>query len=373
MKLAFCLFRYFPYGGLQRDFLKIVRLCRDGGHEVHVYTLAWEGEKELGVMVHVIPAQGFQNHTQARAFINALQPIFASQAYDAVIGFNKMPGLDWYYAGDVCYQDRVRRSRPFWYRWLNRYRAWVSCERAVFAKSQKTKIMLLSQQAGVVYQQVYQTEAARFYMLPPGIERRHVTLQEKVTMREAKRYAYQIPADHVLLLMVGSGFHTKGLDRALQSLSALPGDLRARTHLMVIGEGDRKAYAPLMRRLQVEKQVLFLGGRSDVPDFLAAADLLLHPSRHENTGTVLLEALSFGLPVLTTAACGYAHYIEEAQAGMVLPMDFNQLSWNQALYGLVISPEKRAHFSSQGLAFSKIADWHGLHERAVQLIEGVGI
>jgi UDP-glucose:(heptosyl)LPS alpha-1,3-glucosyltransferase len=373
MKLAFCLFRYFPYGGLQRDFLKIARLCRDRGHEVHVYTLAWEGEKEPGIAVNVMPTKGFQNHTQAQAFIRALQPIFESPAYDAVIGFNKMPGLDWYYAGDVCYQDRVLHSRPFWYRWLNRYRVWASLERAVFAPERQTKIMLLSQQAGAVYRQAYQTEGTRFYALPPGIERRDMTLQERVAMREAQLNAYQIPADHLLLLMVGSGFHTKGLDRSLQSLGALPRDLRARTHLMVIGQGDRKAYASTLHRLQIEDHVLFLGGRSDVPHFLAAADLLLHPSRHENTGTVLLEALSLGLPVLTTAACGYAHYIEEARAGVVLPIDFNQLAWNQALCDLAISPEKRAHYSSQGLAFSKISDWYGLHERAVKLIEEAGI
>ncbi len=40
MKLAFALFKYFPYGGLQRDFIRIAGLCRDRGHEIHVYTLA---------------------------------------------------------------------------------------------------------------------------------------------------------------------------------------------------------------------------------------------------------------------------------------------------------------------------------------------
>jgi hypothetical protein len=43
--------------------------------------------------------------------------------------------------------------------------------------------------------------------------------------------------------------------------------------------------------------------------FLLGADLLIHPAYNENTGTVLLEAVVAGLPVLTTAVCGYAHYI----------------------------------------------------------------
>jgi hypothetical protein len=52
-----------------------------------------------------------------------------------------------------------------------------------------------------------------------------------------------------------------------------------------------------------------LRGTQRHPRFLLGADLLIHPAYNENTGTVLLEALVAGLPVLTTAVCGYAHYI----------------------------------------------------------------
>jgi UDP-glucose:(heptosyl)LPS alpha-1,3-glucosyltransferase len=60
MKLAFCLFKYFPYGGLQRDFLRIARVCRERGHEVHVYTMQWEGDVEPGLPIHFITASGRQ-------------------------------------------------------------------------------------------------------------------------------------------------------------------------------------------------------------------------------------------------------------------------------------------------------------------------
>ena len=44
MKLALCLYKYFPYGGLQRDFLRILKECQSRGHEVSVYTSEWQGE-----------------------------------------------------------------------------------------------------------------------------------------------------------------------------------------------------------------------------------------------------------------------------------------------------------------------------------------
>jgi UDP-glucose:(heptosyl)LPS alpha-1,3-glucosyltransferase len=45
---------------------------------------------------------------------------------------------------------------------------------------------------------------------------------------------------------------------------------------------------------------------------------------------VLLEALVAGLPVLTTAVCGYAHYMVEADAGLVVPEPFEQACLDQS-------------------------------------------
>jgi hypothetical protein len=44
MQLAFCLYKYFPHGGLQRDFMRIAFACQARGHAIRVYTLEWRGE-----------------------------------------------------------------------------------------------------------------------------------------------------------------------------------------------------------------------------------------------------------------------------------------------------------------------------------------
>ena len=46
---------------------------------------------------------------------------------------------------------------------------------------------------------------------------------------------------------------------------------------------------------------------------MSAADLLLHPSRYDTTGTVILEGVVNGLPVIATAACGYATHVNAAK------------------------------------------------------------
>ena len=45
MRLAFCLFAYRPYGGLQRDFYRIAQLCAERGHCIDVFTKEWQGKK----------------------------------------------------------------------------------------------------------------------------------------------------------------------------------------------------------------------------------------------------------------------------------------------------------------------------------------
>ena len=59
MRLAVCIFKYFPYGGIQRDMMKIVDECQRRGHEIQVFTLRWEAPRPDNLAVHVLPIVGF--------------------------------------------------------------------------------------------------------------------------------------------------------------------------------------------------------------------------------------------------------------------------------------------------------------------------
>ncbi|EKD72706.1 MAG: hypothetical protein ACD_45C00608G0008, partial [uncultured bacterium] len=168
------------------------------------------------------------------------------------------------------------------------------------------------------------------------------------------------------------GFKTKGLDRALLSLAALPEHLKKRTKLYVIGQDNPRIFQQQARHLNIAAHVTFLGGRDDVPQLMLAADVLLHPAYRENTGTVLLEAVIAGLPVLTTDVCGYAHYIHQAKAGVILSSPFQQQEFNQTLMDMLSSPE-RSTWHHNGLAFAKNADIYSMPERAADVIEALHV
>jgi len=75
-----------------------------------------------------------------------------------------------------------------------------------------------------------------------------------------------------------------------------------------------------------------------------------------------------GLPVLTTAACGYAHYIEEAGAGRVVPLPFDQTGFNALLAGMLADDDARRQCSASGLAWAEAADIYSLPARAADII-----
>jgi UDP-glucose:(heptosyl)LPS alpha-1,3-glucosyltransferase len=101
---------------------------------------------------------------------------------------------------------------------------------------------------------------------------------------------------------------------------------------------------------------------------LLGADLLVHPAYNENTGTVLLEALVAGLPVLCSAVCGYAHYIDQAAGGRVIPEPFSQATMDDFLQKMLVDREQRAAWQRNALAWAESADIYSNAERAADVI-----
>jgi len=368
MQLAFVLYKYFPFGGLQRDFMRIALECQARGHAIRVYTPIWEGEVPAGFDVRVAPIKAFFNHHRNEKFSAWLAADLARDPVDRVVGFNKMPGLDVYFAADPCYEDKAQTLRNPLYRLSGRYRHFAAYERAVFAPQGRTEILMISQLQQPLFERHYGTPKARFHLLPPGIARDRRAPANAAEIRADFRAEFGLAANDRLLVQIGSGFKTKGLDRSLNAFAALPDELRRRTRLIAIGADEPSAFRRMAASLGLADRVEILQGRDDIPRFLLGADLLIHPAYNENTGTVLLEAVVAGLPVLTTAVCGYAHYIEEAGAGIVLPEPFAQPALDAALAHMLSDDAARRQWQASGLAFAGHADIYDNAEVAADII-----
>jgi len=287
---------------------------------------------------------------------------------DVVVGFNKMPGLDVYYAADICYEDLAQTQRSPLYRFSPRYRHFSAFERAVFSPDSKTKLLMISKAEQALFECYYQTPSKRFFQLPPGIARDRKAPDNAAEIRQSFRQEFNLQDDDLCLLQVGSGFKTKGVDRSLKALASLPEALRQRTSLIIVGQDKPKRFLRQIKSLGLSEQVQILKGRDDIPRFLLGADLLIHPAYKENTGTVLLEALVAGLPVLCTDICGYAAYIQQANCGVVIASPFQQSALNASLKTLLDDAEQRLQWSKNALAYAEHADLYSMPERAADII-----
>ena len=372
MNIVFCLFKYFPFGGLQRDFMEMALHCQEQGHHVTIFTMEWSGPIPQGFQVELVPTKGFTNHKRCYYFANRVLPLLNHRNFSIVIGFNKMPGLDVYYAADPCYRERTHRKYhahygPL-YRMTPRYRHMAWLEQAVFEPSSKTKILLLAPSEQDKFVHHYQTPRDRFYHLPPGISKDRILPEDLGAVRRAFRQEFNIPENNFLLLMVGTHLKGKGLDRTLRAFRSLPSHLHRRTKVIAVGESRIGSIRRLTRGMHLNGQIKILPARVDISRFMVGADLLLHPAYSDNTGTVILESIIAGLPVLATDSCGYAHHIIKADAGLVLTSPFHQPDLNQALYQSLDSPI-RHRWSQNGLAYGKIHDLFQRTCSAVKIIE----
>lgn len=371
MKFAFCVFKYFPFGGLERNCLRMAQVAVERGHHVDIYCLDWQGEKPSGINVVELSVNALTNHGRAAAFSKKMQKIFAKTPYDVVVGFNRMPGLDVFYAADVCYEHDVQERHGALYRLSPRYRIYSAFERAVFSPESKTEILSIVDAERDFCKQYYKTPDKRFHDVPPGIARDRMAPDNYAEIRNAVREEWSIPEDDFIIAFTGSDFRRKGLARLLCAVAKLPSNVLSKTHIWVLGKSDAAAYKSQAKKLGIGERVNFLGARSDIPRLFFSADCLVHPAIKEATGGVLLEALVSGLPVIATSVCGFAPHIEKAGAGVVLPDPFNQTELNNALRMLLTSTEL-SHWKASAIAYGRKEDLYSRAEKSVAIFEEIG-
>ncbi|WP_284541045.1 glycosyltransferase, partial [Pleomorphomonas sp. T1.2MG-36] len=138
----------------------------------------------------------------------------------------------------------------------------------------------------------------------------------------------------------------------------------------IVGQDKPRKFEALAEKRGVRSNVHFFSGRNDVAELMAAADLLLHPAYQEAAGIVLLEAITAGLPVLTSAVCGYAHYIAQANCGDVIEEPWRQDALNDILRKALTQPSLRAAWAENARHFADTQDLYSLPEKAADIITG---
>jgi glycosyltransferase involved in cell wall biosynthesis len=129
--------------------------------------------------------------------------------------------------------------------------------------------------------------------------------------------ALPVPAGAPTLLALGRLHPNKAFDTLIRAMPLLPD-----VHAVIAGEGsERSALMALAAGLGVGGRVHLPGWRHDTAGLLAAARVLVCPSRHEPLGNVVIEGWSAARPVVATAAQGPSELIVSGRTGLLVRID----------------------------------------------------
>jgi glycosyltransferase involved in cell wall biosynthesis len=189
------------------------------------------------------------------------------------------------------------QPRPLFARWL----------RSSFGR------WIIRSAAGVLAVSRFAADFYRGLGLPP--ERLYPFGYFRTRPRGAKVMSESTEAAQTEILFVGQLIHRKGVDVLLDAMRPLLAE-QANLHLTLIGDGERRG-ALAAEAAAFQDRITFAGpmAADDVQSRIAAADLLVLPSRWDGWGMVVNEALAVSVPVAVSTQCGASDLIHPGVNG----------------------------------------------------------
>jgi glycosyltransferase involved in cell wall biosynthesis len=181
-----------------------------------------------------------------------------------------------------------------------------------------------------------------------------------------------ISTDDFVFIFIGRQTHFKGFDKVVLAFLKLK-EQHDRIKLLLIGEKDRIHPTSKQQRfekaLKEDKDIVRVGWKENVQDYLAISDLNVFPSEREGLPVNLMESLSMGVPVITINSRGCKEVVRHETDGLVLAKhDVEHLS--AAMEDLLKNRDKLQTFAANALAgrdrFSRehfIADQLKIYDR----------
>jgi glycosyltransferase involved in cell wall biosynthesis len=152
--------------------------------------------------------------------------------------------------------------------------------------------------------------------------------------------AFHVPQGVLCLALVGRLHEAKGHMDLLPVIARLKAEGLG-FHLLLVGEGElEEDIKQSIETLHLTPYVTMTGFRKDIPEILAAVNILVMPSRWEGLPMALLEGMAMGKAVIASPVGGIPDVIEDGADGLLVAAG-DQEAWCMAIRRLIADRELR--------------------------------
>ncbi|MEE9294920.1 MAG: glycosyltransferase family 4 protein [Phycisphaerae bacterium] len=317
-------------GGAERSTGEFVSQLLSRGVSLEVFTRSGVPSKP-GMNVHTIETTAWTRAGATAQFIRAAENAIGEAGCDLIHALTPCQGAQVYQPRGGTVAETIRRTlstrRSAAARALKRagmafnarQRLVLAKERAWLTGDRRPIVIAISQYVAQQLRHHYSYPDSYIRHILNGVEVTESTPAERARDRDEIRKMYGIGDDELLLLAVCHNFRLKGVGCLIEALSAVVRSGGVTARALVVGRGHRRRWGRLARRFGVGDVIGFCGAAERVDAFFHAADVLVHPTYYDPCSRVVLEAVSRGLPAISTRFDGACEAIEDGVSGFVLP------------------------------------------------------
>lgn len=327
IRLAIVRQKYRPDGGAERFISRALSALNQHNLSLNVITREWQGEKSPDWNILTCNPIKWGRISRERGFAFAARAIWEREKFDLVQSHERIAGCDIYRAGDGVHRQWLQqraRILPNWKQKLlftDRYHRYVmNAEQEMYTAPELKAVICNAEMVKQEIIQNFNLPEDKITVIYNSIDHNHFTPGSEINRIEV-RNKLSISLTASCLIFVGSGFERKGLSAAIQAIA------KTDHYLIVIGKDKKSSqYEAQAKTLGCHNRVRFLGMQNETLPYYQACDGLLLPTLYDPFPNVILEALSCGLPVVTSTTCGGAEFINQGHEGYVCDaLDINAL------------------------------------------------
>jgi UDP-glucose:(heptosyl)LPS alpha-1,3-glucosyltransferase len=315
-------------GGAETSTLEFSHRLAARGVEVHLVTSS-RTTAPPDLRIHHVPIGAALKPLRTRFFIHRATEVLKRERFDLSHAVAPMPQADLYQPRGGLIRETLsrnvatRRHGPG--RAMKRLalalnikqRSLLGLERRI-CRPDGPVIVAVSRYVAAQLSKHYGLSGPRVRVVFNGVHVEPVSAETRHAERKEIREQYGLRPETLVLLCVAHNFRLKGVEALIDALALATQKDQLDVHALIVGRDNPVALIARSQRMGLTNRLTFTGPTQRIRAFFHAADVCVHPTYYDPCSRVVLEALSRGLPVITTRFNGAAEVMEDGVHGFVL-------------------------------------------------------